>query len=182
MNDGKISVRYARALYNLACENKCEQIVYESLRRFSNAVSKAIGSFDSVLKNPVIGNEKKIELIVTAIGEPIPDCLKSFVKFIVEQGRESKIYLIALKYQEQYRADKNILLTHITTASELSPETLEKIKASIANLFKANVEAVVSIDPKLIGGYTLDIENNLLDASIAGQLNKVKEELRQQNI
>lgn len=90
------------------------------------------------------------------------------------------MYLIALKYQEQYRADKNILLTHITTASELSPETLEKIKASIANLFKANVEAVVSIDPKLIGGYTLDIENNLLDASIAGQLNKVKEELKRE--
>ena len=182
MNDGKISVRYARALYSLACENKCELVVYEALRRFSNGIAKAIGSFDAVLKNPIISDEDKIKLIETAIGDPMPDCLKSFVKFVVEQGRESKMFLIALKYQEKYRADKNILLTHITTASELSPETLEKIKTNVADLFNANVEAVVSIDPKLIGGYTLDIENNLLDASIAGQLNKVKEELRQQNV
>lgn len=180
MNDGKISVRYARALYNLACENKCEQVVYEALRRFSNGIGKAIGSFDSVMKNPIISDEDKINLIETAIGDPIPDCLKSFVKFVVGQGRESKMYLIALKYQEKYRADKNILLTHITTASELAPETLEKIKANVASLFNANVEATVSIDPKLIGGYTLDIENNLLDASIAGQLNKVKEELKRE--
>lgn len=179
MNDGKISVRYARALYSLACENKCEQVVYEALRRFSNGISKAIGSFDAVLKNPIVSDEEKIELIETAIGDPIPECLKDFVKFVVEQGRESKMFLIALKYQERYRADKNILLTRITTASELSPETIEKIKTNVADLFNANVEAVVSIDPKLIGGYTLDIENNLLDASIAGQLNRVKEELKQ---
>ena len=180
MNDGKISVRYARALYNLACENRCEDTVYEALRNFTVSVGQNLAQFDAVLVNPIISDDDKVGLINAAIGESVPDCLKGFVKFVVEQGRESKMYLIALKYQEKYRTDKNILLTHVTTATELPAETLEKIKTYVEKIFHATVETTVSIDPKLIGGYTLDIENNRMDASVAGQLNRVKEELKRE--
>lgn len=177
MNDGKISVRYARALYDFACENKCETEVYYALRRFTSITAQDILAFEAVLKNPIISDNDKITIITTALGSPNNDCLGTFVRFIVEKKRESKLHLIALKYQEQYRADKNILLTHITTASELSPETLEKIKSHIADRFHAEVETVVNVDPGIIGGYTIDIEHNRLDVSIAGQLEKLKAEL-----
>ena len=37
----------------------------------------------------------------------------------------------------------------------------------------------VRIDPSLIGGFILDIENNRMDASVAGQLNALKNKLKQ---
>ncbi|MCF0200416.1 MAG: F0F1 ATP synthase subunit delta [Bacteroidales bacterium] len=178
MNDGKISVRYARALYEAALEQHCEKEVYEALRNLSDNVADNLSQFDAVLKNPIIGNDDKIALLRTAVGTQVPQCLDNFINLVVGQGRESKMYLIALKYQEQYRTEKNILLTHVTTASELSEDALQRIKDYVARTFHAEVEAKVTINPALVGGYTLDIENKRLDASIAGRLNKLKEELK----
>ncbi len=179
MNDGKISVRYARALYHAACEQGCEREVYVAMRQFVDSVSGHLLQFEDILKNPTIGNSDKAKLIETAIGNAIPQCLKDFINLVIKHNREGKMYLIALKYQEQYRRDKNIMFTRITTATELPEVTLKRIKDFVAENFHTEVEAQVDIDPKLIGGFTLDIENNRMDASVVGRLNALKNRLKQ---
>ena len=49
----------------------------------------------------------------------------------------------------------------------------------MAGLIDAEAEINVKIDPSLIGGFILDIENNRMDASVAGQLNALKNRLKQ---
>ncbi len=177
MEDGKISVRYARALYGFAVENHCEDEIYQSLKRFCDNVNGGIGKLCNVLSNPVLDDNNKIALIETAIGEPIHDCLKHFVRFVVSHKRENKIVFIALKYQDIYRNEKRLLKTKITTAAELPEATIEHIKSYVATTFKSDIEAEIEVDPNLIGGFMIDIENNRLDASVIGQLNQLKESL-----
>ena len=57
--------------------------------------------------------------------------------------------------------------------------TYDKIKAFVKQAFDAEAEIDVKIDPSLIGGFILDIENNRMDASVAGQLNALKNRLKQ---
>ena len=178
MDNGKISVRYARALLDYANQQHCEAEVYGNLSRLTASYSQAINSFNEVLSNPMVGNADKIELLKTAIGEPIHPCLIRFLEFLTEKKRENKVFLIALKYQEMYRKEKNLLRANVTTATELNEEALNKIKAFVERTFDRQVEMHVSTDPELIGGFTLDIEHNRMDASIAGQLNKMKKELQ----
>lgn len=178
MDNGKISVRYARALLNSANQQHCEDQVYGNLTRLTSSYSQAINAFNEVLSNPMVGNGDKIELLKTAIGEPTHPCLLRFFEFLREKKRENKIFLIAFKYQEMYRKEKNLLRADVTTATELSDEALDKIKTFVEKTFGRQVELHVSIDPGLIGGFTLDIEHNRMDASIAGQLNKLKKELQ----
>ena len=178
MDNGKISVRYARALLSIANEQHCEAEVYGNLSRLTASYSQAITTFNEVLSNPMLGNADKIELLKTAIGEPIHPCLIRFLEFLTEKKRENKVFLIALKYQEMYRKEKNLLRANVTTATELNDEALNKIKAFVERTFDRQVEMHVSTDPELIGGFTLDIEHNRMDASIAGQLNKLKKELQ----
>ena len=89
------------------------------------------------------------------------------------------MFLIAMKFMEMYRAKHNILSTQVTTATELPEATYDKIKAFIKQTFYADAEIHVKIDPKLIGGFILDIENARMDASVAGQLNALKNKLKQ---
>ena len=57
---------------------------------------------------------------------------------------------------------------HETTLSELAPD----------DTFRFVLAAIRRLRDRLPGGFTLDIEHNRMDASIAGQLNKLKKELQ----
>ena len=178
MDNGKISVRYARALFQLAQEQSCEDAVYDGMTRFAHNYVLAIAQFNEVLADPIVAQEEKVKLIEMAVGEPMHDCLKQFIAFVAEQKREDKMFLIALKYMEMYRTTHHILSTNVTTATELPEATYDKIKAFIKQTFDADAEIDVKIDPSLIGGFILDIENTRMDASVAGQLNALKNKLK----
>ena len=179
MDNGKISVRYARALFQLAQEQGCEKAVYDGLTHFVHNYVLAIAQFNEVLADPIVAKEEKVKLVEMAVGEPMHDCLKQFIAFVAEQKREDKMFLIALKYMEMYRTLHHILSTKVTTATELSESSYDNIKAYIKQTFDAEAEMEVKIDPSLIGGFILDIENTRLDASVAGQLNALKNRLKQ---
>lgn len=176
MDNGKISVRYARALLSSATQQHCEADVYEQLGRLTANYSLAIQQFNEALSNPMIGNEEKMELLRTAIGEPVHPCLVRFLEFVTEKRRENKIFLIALKYQEMYRKARHLLRADVTAASELDDKALERIRDYVRETFHCDTELHVKIDPALIGGFILDIEHDRMDASIKGRLEKLKTE------
>ena len=179
MDNGKISVRYARALFQLAQEQHCEEAVYDGLTRYAHNYLLAIAQFNEVLADPIVAQAEKVKLMEMAVGEPLHDTLKQFIAFVTEQKREDKMFLIAMKYMVMYRAKHGILSTYVTTATELPEATYDKIKAFIKQTFDAEAEIDVKIDPSLIGGFILDIENTRMDASVAGQLNALKNKLKQ---
>ena len=178
MDNGRISVRYARALFQVAQEQGCEAEVYDGLTRFAHNYLLAIAQFNEVLADPIVAREEKVKLLEMAVGEPIHGCLKQFIAFVADQKREDKMFLIAMKYMEMYREKHHILSTQVTTATQLPEETYDKIKAFVKQTFDADAELDVHIDPKLIGGFILDIENSRMDASVAGQLNALKNRLK----
>jgi len=179
MDNGKISVRYARALFQLTQEQGCEDAVYKGFTHFTHNYLLAIGQFNEVLADPILAREEKVKLLEMAVGEPMHDTLKQFIAFVADQKREDKMFLIAMKYMEMYREKHHILSTQVTTATQLPEETYDKIKAFVKQTFDADAELDVHIDPSLIGGFILDIENTRMDASVVGQLNALKNRLKQ---
>lgn len=179
MDIGRISVRYARALFQVAQEQGCEAEVYDGLTRFAHNYLLAIAQFNEVLADPMVAREEKVKLVEMAVGEPLHDTLKQFIAFVADKKREDKMFFIAMKYMEMYREKHNILSTQVTTATQLPEETYDKIKAFVKQTFDADAELEVKIDPSLIGGFILDIENTRMDASVAGQLNALKNKLKQ---
>ena len=178
MDNGRISVRYARALFQLAQEQGCEEAVYDGLTRFANNYLLAISQFNEVLADPIVAKEEKVKLVEMAVGQPLHETLKQFIAFVAEQQREDKMFFIAMKFMEMYRAEHHIMSTQVTTATELPEAVYDKIKAFIKKTFDADAEMDVKIDPSLIGGFILDIENTRMDASVAGQLNALKQKLK----
>ena len=176
MDNGKISVRYARALLSQANNERCATEVYDCLTRLTTNYVMAINAFNEVLSNPLVAVEKKLKLIHTAIGEPIHPCVVHFLEFLTVKKRENKIFLIALKYQEMYRKTKHLVRADVTTAAELDERALERIRDYVRKTYHCEVEMRVKVDPEIIGGFKLDIEHKRLDASIKGQLEKLKAE------
>ena len=60
MDNGKISVRYAKALLNQAKVEQCADEVYACLMRLTANYGMAINQFNEVLSNPMITDEEKL--------------------------------------------------------------------------------------------------------------------------
>lgn len=175
MDNGKISVRYARALFNQAVSEQCAREVYECMKRLTANYSQAINAFDEVLSNPGIVDEEKIKLLHMAIGEPIHPCVANFIEFMTAKKRENKIFLIALKYQEMYRKANNIIKAEVTTAMEVDEGTIDQIRTFVEQNLHCIADMHVKVDPSLIGGFTLDIEHERMDMSVKGRLEEIKD-------
>jgi F-type H+-transporting ATPase subunit delta len=96
---------------------------------------------------------------------------------LVKKGRESDLPEMAIAFIEQYNEIKGIHQVTLTTAVEVSEDLKkaieEKVKAE--NKF-ATVELTTKTDESLIGGFVLEFDNNLLDASIARDLRDIKKQ------
>ena len=58
MDNGRISVRYARTLFQLAQEQHSEEAVYNGLTRFAHNYLMAIAQFNEVLADPIVAQEE----------------------------------------------------------------------------------------------------------------------------
>ncbi|MBR3871914.1 MAG: F0F1 ATP synthase subunit delta [Paludibacteraceae bacterium] len=172
MNNGKISIRYAKALLSSAKEAKVEEKVYSEMVTLESAFSQ-IDLLKQAMSNPTLTKEEKIKLLNSIFNNKTSNLTKSFISLVVDHGREDYFYRIALSYQDLYRKDKNIVVTHLTTAVETDDKIKKQIIKSVEVSENSKAELRTEINPDIIGGYILDIEGKRLDASIIRQLSKL---------
>lgn len=172
MNNGKISIRYAKALLSSAKEAKVEEQVYSEMTTLDSAFAQ-IQLLKQAMTNPTLTKEEKIKLLNSVFNNKASKLTQGFITLVVENGREDYFHRIALSFQELYRKDKNIVVTHLTTAIELDEPLKKKIIQSVEEQENSKVELRTEVNPDIIGGYILDIDGKRLDASIIRQLSKL---------
>ena len=87
---------------------------------------------------------------------------------------------IAGEYIVQYKAIKHISTVKLTTASKLSEAAVKNIhdKLLASTSTDKNVELVTDVDAALIGGFIIEFEDKLYDASVAHKLGQMKKEFK----
>lgn len=183
MDTGRISVRYAKALLEVAQKNGSADNVYKEMETISNSFF-AVPDLKRAMKNPHVTPDQRKQLLLSAAGNessPVSSEFSKFVDLVIDRKRESWFHSISLVFQDLYRKDNNIVIGKLTTAVEASEQVKEKMKALVAQIANlplgGKVEFISEVDPKLIGGFQLQVESNLLDASVASQLQNIRKTL-----
>ena len=182
MEVGIISMRYAKALIEYAQEKKAEDRLYEEFTLLSHFLC-AQPKLCEALDNPVIPQEDKLSLICTAADgtkEPSKEFIR-FIRLVLKHKRESYLQFMALMYLELYRKRKHIAVGKLITAVPVNQVTEERIRSTAAHVLHAKMELETVIDPSIEGGFIFDINDYRLDASIATQLKRVKQQFIDKN-
>ena len=106
MNIGTISQRYARALYEYACEQREEVAVYNNLRQLKDTLRK-VKECSVMARNPAMSTEERVQFICSAVAGPSP-AFERFDRLVVKGSREDMLLYMAYSYIEIYREDKNV--------------------------------------------------------------------------
>jgi len=174
MNDSKISVRYSRALFQLAIEKKILGKVNQDMI-FILEICK-IPEAKEFLHSPIIPPSKKEAILHKMVGENVENITLSLIDLVVKNGRESFIPAIARVFIHETMKYNGITESVLTTAVKIDAKVKKQITNLISEVFKTKVEIEEKIDEGIVGGFILRIDDNYIDASVRNKLRKIKKE------
>ena len=176
MPNPRLATRYAKSLIGLSSELGQLENVFADMQ-WLQQISKGSQDFRNLLRSPIIKTDKKLKIVDAVIGGKVNKITSSFIRLLINKGRESNLPEIITAFIEQYKVHKNIFTVKLTTASPLDNE----LKNAIINQVKKtsemqNIELETKVDENLIGGFILQAGDKLIDASIAYDLKLVSKQ------
>lgn len=176
MNLSKISVRYAKALFEIAEEKGLLDKISGDLKILFNA-SQNIFQFRDFLINPIMPLSRKKALLHKIFLGKLDPLTLEFLDLLVKNNRLPFVEGIARQFNDRYKAYKEITEVKLTTVSPLDKAVQDAIFKHIGFETSQKVSLEENINPNIIGGFILQIEDKQIDASVKSKLNKIKKEL-----
>ena len=176
MKNPRLAGRYAKSLIDLAVEKNELEKVYADMQ-YLQAVCKVSKEFVGLLKSPIIPIDKKSGTLKAVTNGKISELTTAFNQLLINKHREFYLPEIINAFIDQYNAIKGIHKVKLTTAAPIS----EEMKAAIVNKIKSEtklqqIELETTVKEELIGGFVLEFNNNLVDASVQRDLRDVRKQ------
>jgi len=175
MKISKSASRYAQALLDLAIEqNKLDAVAADM--KYMATVCAENPELELMLQSPVVKADKKLS-VLNAIFDQFDQLTNLFVDLIVKNGREAYLSQIASSFDVLLKAHLGIVPVTLISAQKLDDKVKKDIVSKVQASITGTVELTEKIDADLIGGFIVRMGDTQIDASVASQINKLKQRL-----
>ena len=173
MLNPRLATRYAKSLIDLSKERgELEQVFNDML--LLQKICDGNRDFVVVLRSPVIPPDKKIRIIEAVTKGKVSKLTDGFVRLMINKGRESNLPEVINAFIVQYKKFKNIYTAKLTTATPISDELKKIIINHIRETTEMqHIEMETEVNENIIGGFVLQIGDQLVDGSISYDLKEV---------
>lgn len=175
MNDSSISVRYAKALFSLAQEKKVLEAVNTDMENLLS-LSTEMPEFKLITDSPVISSSDKQKFMTALLGSKVNELTLSFLTLLLTNSRENYLPMIARNFLAHYRENSGVKSAQLSSAIQLDSAVVEQFRALVAKKYNAKVEITCDVDAALLGGFVLQVDDQLMDASVASRLKSFRQE------
>ena len=187
MNTGIIASRYATALLKLVDETGGGDVVVSQVE----ALQKALQSMPDLRRviddRKTVHIDRKIPLLESVISpaKMAPE-LRKFISLLSNNGRMGDIRFIFNSFVSLYYKSRGIvrgrlILPCSPDSSQSSKDLEDKLKELIVARTGKTLLLTTEVDGSLIGGFVLEVEDKLLDASVSHQLEMIKRQFIERN-
>ena len=178
MKNPKLSNRYAKALFDFAGERNQIEEVFGDLQLFANTL-KENRELQMLLRNPVVPPNQKHQIFESVFNGTLHETTYQFLDLLLKKKREPDLDTICEEFFKLYNQAHNIKTAQIITAQPLSGELKSKIVSLLTEQTHATIELKEWVEPSIIGGFVIQMDDYFLDASIMSKINKLKQEFSQ---
>ncbi len=171
----KAAKRYAKALYELSTDQ------LERIQQDMQLIQKTFEEnpdLNKVLKNPTIAASKKLTIVQKIFKGKISDLTNKLIQLLGQKDRLNLLHDIAVSFDNLYKENKGIkdaqVISAVPLTDNLKKQLLNKIKDFTGS---GQIHLTNTVDPSLIGGFILNLDDMRYDASVSGKLAKIKSKL-----
>jgi F-type H+-transporting ATPase subunit delta len=183
MNTGIIAQRYAKALLLLVQESGRGEAVVVQTRKLLHAMEN-VPELCRTLYDPAVSDSLRSSIFSSALApDPVEPDLDKFLALVMKKGRVEMIKYIFISFDVLWCRYKGIFrgILIVPKRTSATAELERKLKDVVKSHFGKTLELEVQEKPELIGGFVLDIEDRLLDASAKHQLDIIRKQFRERN-
>lgn len=166
---------YAEAAFKLATE-------LGQLPSWSDALSRLAAVAGTGLARDLIGNPRlpaaQLASVLADTAGELSGEQRNFVQVLATNERLSVLADIAAQFEALRHAHEGVLDAHVASAYPLAEEQLAEIVATLEERTGRKVKATVTVEPDLIGGVSIRIGDEVMDASVRGKLAKLASALK----
>jgi len=173
-----VARRYAKALLLIGKEDGQAETYREELDSFTILMGSS-KELEQAICNPLYDAAGRKKVLLAIIEQlDLSGVVRSFLLLLFDKGRIGFVESINDFYQKLADELKGVARASLVSATELSSETVEKIRGALSKMTGKDVELEVEQDPTLIGGIVTKIGDLVLDGSIKTQLLNMRESLK----
>jgi F-type H+-transporting ATPase subunit delta len=168
---------YARAIYELAQQEK-QVAPWQKLLTLAGLILEQ-AEVQEYVANPKVSSEQATRLVLDILDDKSSVAIKNIITLLADARKLNLLPTIAKLFISYVARDGLTETVTVRTASELDVATKEKLAQTLAQRLHKKIDLEYEIDPTLIGGATIRTEQWVLDGSVQGQLQQLKQLLTQ---
>jgi F-type H+-transporting ATPase subunit delta len=167
--------RYAEAAMAVALEHDALDRWRDDLALAAEILGRS--EVEAVVDNPSIPAQQRLAVTAGLLEARIQPRALRLVNLLVERGRVRSLPRVSDEYNRLLNAHRGIVMATVTSAVPLTDDETGAIRARVETMAGSAVELRTAVNPDLLGGLTIQIRDRLLDASIRGRLERLRDQL-----
>ena len=173
MSVGRIAVRYATPILELAEERKVLDAVKADMESFG-VICEESKDFSLMLKSPIIPHLRKADILKKVFSGKVNALTLEAFDIITRKSRENLLEEIAGEFLHLYNVKKGLAEVSVTTSIELDADMRKAFEKLAKKITGKEPVLKEKVDPNIVGGYILKVGDRQIDDSVTGQLKELK--------
>jgi F-type H+-transporting ATPase subunit delta len=172
---------YAEALFEAARERDELEEVLSDLGEFVDALheSEELRLFFYGGQIP----ERQKRRALDDLTEGMKTSTTNFLKVLVDNGREEILEDVLARYEDLVKEHLGRIEVEVTTAVELSEEQRDRLRERLASVLDGReISLETNVNPDLIGGAVFRYGGRMMDGSIRGRLESLREGMLERSV
>ncbi|MEC0129262.1 F0F1 ATP synthase subunit delta [Paenibacillus pabuli] len=172
--DTIVAKRYAKALFEVALEQKQVLEVEQELRTVVSAITgdAEIGKF---IESPNISEEAKQNVLRTSLDGKVSEPVLKTVLLLIERGRVELLEALLNDYVKIEGESLGIADARVYSTYALNDEEQETVAREFGGRVNKKIRIENIVDPTLLGGLKVAIGDTIYDGSLAGKLERLEQ-------
>jgi len=173
MRNKTVARRYAKALFELAAENKSLDDVLLGLSNLRHSFKNA-PEMHRVLLNPLVKPEAKRDLVRIVTSNTL---ILKMVELLARRKRLDLLEAVHDELEQMAEQAKGIRRVLVRTALPLTEEQKRSVESTLAKSLGGKISGRYEVEKDLIGGIWVKMGDKLLDATLRGRVNDFRHAL-----
>lgn len=167
--------RYAEAAFQVAERDG----TVETWRRELADAAVIVGqpAIGHTLANPSIALETRAAAVETTFGQVAGRPVLNLIQLMLRRGRIEDLPHVATEFRRLDNARQGITIATATAAASLSADEVAALTKRLEDLTGGRIELDVKVDPSLLGGLVVQVGDRLIDGSVRGRLERLRNQL-----
>jgi F-type H+-transporting ATPase subunit delta len=167
--------RYAEAAFEVAQRDGTVETWRSELDAAGEIAADA--TVGRALANPAVPLETRTEMAESIFGTVVGRPVLNLIGLILRRGRIEQLPRVAAEFRRLDNIRQGITLATATSAAPLDPDEVRALTARMEQLTGGRVELDLRTDPSLLGGLVVRIGDRLIDGSVRGRLERLRNQL-----